>query len=148
MDTAKINAGEVKQLILSKFGSLAHFCRLTGRTLQVANIKLRLKRPESIEYVAQMMQEAKAASDSSATKPAPGYHLTEAQRRQMRAALDRQQDSIVSFCEAQNREYEKAGIATRLSPVFVSRIVGGRTRKITPRVRELAKLLEVSLPNS
>ena len=126
---AEVEANELKAAVVAKFGSLAQFCRITGRNLQKANDALRYSSAASKAYLEALFADAKKYCN----QPAKNYHLTEFQRKNIRAALGR--STVVEFCQAN----------PSFTPVYVSRITGGRTKKITKMVKELADALKVDL---
>lgn len=133
---------ELKHRIKCKYGSISYFCKLTNRSLQDANIALRMKSVASAKYVQLMLNDVESINFSILE----GYHLTVEQRAKLRLALKRQKYGVKDFCEYHNKKYAKNGISTVITPVFISRTLTGRTQKITPRVRQLAELLNVPLP--
>ena len=126
---AEVEAKALKAAIVDKFGSLAQFCRITDRSLQILIDRLKHNSATSKQYLAAAFEDAKTRCN----QPANGYHLTPILRGRLRAALGGA--TVVEFCS------NHAGFST----VFISRTLNGQTEKITPKVRELAQALNVPL---
>jgi hypothetical protein len=110
---------------------LARFCEITGRNLQEMNTRLLRDTERSRNYL--MSADIDAATFCNQPK---AKLLTPVQREKIRAALANH-GSITEFCtQAANRGF---------SSVYISRVLNGRTKSITPKVEKLAAALAVDL---
>jgi hypothetical protein len=125
---------KLKASIIAKFDTLARFCEITGRNLQELNTRLLRSTERSRLYLAAVATDVVQRCN----QPKPGL-ITAIQREKIRAALGRY-SSITEFCTQ-----HAAGAFTS---VYVSRILGGRTKSITPKVEKLAAELGVTLTDS
>jgi hypothetical protein len=127
---AEVEALALKSAIVDKFGSLAHFCRLTQRNLQDVNVALRKKTAGNTDFLNAIKEEARTKKAG----PAPGYHFTDSHKKKLRDALNRF-GTATDFCQ----KYPQ------FSSQFISRITNEGLQRITKKARALASILSVEL---
>lgn len=125
-----ITNAQLKEAVVAKFGSLSHFCRLSGRDLAECDSRLRRRSQASNEYLVAMLADAKRLANTKAE----GYHLTDEARKSLSAKLATF-PSIREFCRTHKG----------FSNVFVSRVINGHTEKATKKVKQLANTLSVAI---
>jgi predicted nucleotidyltransferase component of viral defense system len=128
----KLSNDQIKKSIQDKFGSLARFCRLSNNDLYDLNKLLRLKKtPENIKKLKEIYLQSKTIKDSIIADE----ELTTEQIELIRKGIYQKSRNIIKFCED--------------NPAFlntwISKLLHGEIRKITPKTKRLAKILKVEL---
>ncbi len=123
---------ELKEAIQEKFGSLARFCKHARFDLYDLNKLLRLKATaENIAKLNLIYKTAKVLKNNIIE----GEELNDQHRESLRKGIYANYRNISDFC-GKNPEYINN---------WISKLIHGDIRKITPKTKKLAKLLNVKL---
>jgi hypothetical protein len=121
-----MNAQELKQTIIAKYGSMTRFCRLTG--LQSSDMYTRINHANvSREYLEEVFQ---LVQDTEATEK-PDTEITDEQRREMRSLIYQKYHNITAFCEAH----------PQFTQSWISILLNGKIKRKTRKVKKLISLL-------
>lgn len=126
----KLTKAQLKAGIRMKFGNAARFCKLVGRDVYQFNKLFILK--DSDDVKAQLMQVYEQARNTD-NAPVKG-ELSDELRREIKSAIFKESDNIQAFCEENG-----------FSNTWVSTVLRGKVVKVTPKVKELAKALNLNI---
>ncbi len=128
----ELNNLELKEGIQSKFGSLARFCKHAKYDLYDLNKLLRLKATaENVAKLNLVYKTAKVLKNSIIE----GEELNDQHRESLRKGIYAKYRNISEFCN-KNPEFINN---------WISKLLHGDIRKITPKTKKLAKILNVEL---
>lgn len=122
---------ELKKGILSKFGTISRFCRLTKRqTMDFNNLLLARDLGHIRLELEKVYKEAK-----SLDRGLVEGELTEQNREYLKNSIYNQHKNISAFCK-KNTEFTAS---------WICNVLYGKTAKKTPKVKRLASVLNVKL---
>lgn len=131
---SEITVPELKAAITEKFGNVSRFCKITKRERYEFHKLLRLKQtPDNLKLIEKAFEDAKKTENKLLSN-----ELTDELREKLRAGIYAKAKNILEFCE-KHSEYPNT---------WLSGVINGRVAKITPKVKELAKLVNVSIPKA
>lgn len=127
----EITIPELKAGIVEKFENVSRFCRVTKRDEYQFHKLLRLKlTDENVKLLKAAYNDAVKYENKKLKN-----EVTPELSRKLKVAIFSKSDNISDFCE-KNPEFNNT---------WISSLLHGRVVKITPKVKDLAKALNVSV---